>query len=155
MAALPRPYRFVAKRELLDHWLPRIYLTRLGTCFVERSDPLQSTADASRLPQVIAAGHSLAVFPEGTFTRRPGLLPFHLGAFAAAVTTDAAIVPVAVCGSRQALPDGEWMPHPSPVSLVICQPLPADSALGEDFAKSIRLRDQAKDWIAKKCGEPA
>jgi 1-acyl-sn-glycerol-3-phosphate acyltransferase len=30
-------------------------------------------------------GAPLAMFPEGTFRRSPGLLAFHLGAFAAAV----------------------------------------------------------------------
>lgn len=32
-----------------------------------------------------APGTPLAMFPEGTFRRSPGLLAFHLGAFAAAV----------------------------------------------------------------------
>ena len=33
-----------------------------------------------------ARGESLVFFPEGTFRREPGLLPFRMGAFIAAVT---------------------------------------------------------------------
>ena len=45
----------------------------------------------------------LAWFPEGTFTRMPGLLAFHLGAFEVACQAGVPIVPVAIRGTRSIL----------------------------------------------------
>jgi 1-acyl-sn-glycerol-3-phosphate acyltransferase len=39
MAVLPGPFGFVAKRELLERFILRVYLQRLGTEFVERFPP--------------------------------------------------------------------------------------------------------------------
>ncbi len=85
VAALPLRYSFVAKRELREQFVPRVYPERLGAEFVERFAARQSAEDANRLAAAAARGRSLAFFPEGTFTRVPALVPFHLGAFAAAV----------------------------------------------------------------------
>ena len=46
------------------------------------------------------AGRRLAVYPEGTLTRRPGLLAFKLGAFAAAAAAGVPVVPVTLHGTR-------------------------------------------------------
>jgi len=67
-----------------EQFVPRAHLQRLGAEFVGRATTQQSAEDANRMADVVAKGRSLAFFPEGTFTRMPGLLPFHLGAFAAA-----------------------------------------------------------------------
>ena len=75
----------MAKRELLQSLVPRVCLRRLGAAFVERFSPTRSVVDADRLAVVARVGAPLAMFPEGTFRRSPGLLAFHLGAFAAAV----------------------------------------------------------------------
>ena len=47
MAELPTPFAFVAKRELLDQALVRVYLRALGVLFIERFDTRQSL-DAAR-----------------------------------------------------------------------------------------------------------
>ncbi|OGA49488.1 MAG: acyl-phosphate glycerol 3-phosphate acyltransferase, partial [Betaproteobacteria bacterium RIFCSPLOWO2_12_FULL_62_13] len=73
VAALPIPYSFVAKRELREQFVARVYLRRLGTEFVERAVTQQSAQDAHRMAQAVAKRRSLAFFPEGTFTRMPGL----------------------------------------------------------------------------------
>ena len=43
---------------------------------------------------------SLAVFPEGTFFRPPGVLPFRLGAFRTAVDARRPIVPITLRGPK-------------------------------------------------------
>ena len=47
----------------------------------------------------LRGGTSLVVFPEGTFQRTPGLLPFRLGGFKAAVESGRPIVPIAIWGA--------------------------------------------------------
>lgn len=152
-AALPRHVGFVAKRELLGQFVPRIYLRRLGVEFVERFDARQGAEDAARLAAAVAGGRSLAFFPEGTFTPTPGLRPFHLGAFAAAAHARVPVVPVAIRGSRAWLPADQWRPRRSPLAVVICPPvLPIDGA--EGFGEAVRLRDAARAEILRHCGEP-
>jgi 1-acyl-sn-glycerol-3-phosphate acyltransferase len=58
-------------------------------------------ADATRVTAAIRDGAVVCVFPEGTFVRRPGLLPFRLGAFKAAVEAGCPIVPVVGEGWRE------------------------------------------------------
>ncbi len=147
VAALPRPFGFVAKRELQDQFIARVYLQRLGAEFVERVDTQRSVADAARLADAVARGRSLLFFPEGTFVAEPGLLPFHLGAFLAAVQAHVPVVPVALRGDREMLPDGAWWPRRGQLSVDICEPvMPADDS-GELFAAAVRLREAARRAI--------
>ena len=48
----------------------------------------------------LAAGAEIGIFAEGTLHRMPGLLPFQLGAFRAAVEADTRVVPVVLRGTR-------------------------------------------------------
>ena len=147
VAALPRAFTFVAKRELQQQWIPRIYLQRLGAEFVERSDAQRSVADAERLADAVARGRSLLVFPEGTFVAGKTLLPFHLGAFLAAARAGVPVVPVALTGTREMLPDGARWPHRARLALTMCTPLQADAAVTDGFARAVRLRNAAQRAI--------
>jgi 1-acyl-sn-glycerol-3-phosphate acyltransferase len=153
-AVLPRHIRFVAKRELESQLIPRIYLRRLATEFVERFSTQQSAADAARLVTTVAHGHSLALFPEGTFTRTPGLRAFRLGAFVAAVQAQVPVVPLAIRGSRTWLRADQWFPRRSALEITIGTPLTAPAAAPDAFAAAIRLRDAARAEIQRHCGEP-
>jgi 1-acyl-sn-glycerol-3-phosphate acyltransferase len=61
-------------------------------------------ADAEQVTAALRGGASLLFFPEGTFDRSPGLLPFRLGAFKAAVEACLPVVPIAIRGTRDILP---------------------------------------------------
>ena len=147
VAALPRPFAFVAKRELLDQIIPRVYLRRLGAEFVERFDASRSVADATRLAEAVAQRRSLAVFPEGTFVASPGLLPFHLGAFLAAARAGVPVVPVALRGHRELLPANTLWPKPARLEVEICEPLLASGDTSDVFAAAVRLREAARRAI--------
>ncbi len=150
VAALPRAFTFVAKRELLDQPIARIYLRRLGAEFVERAEAARSVADATRLADAVAQGRSLLVFPEGTFVDRPGLLPFHLGAFLAAARAGVPVVPVALRGNRELLPGNSWWPRRSRLDVHIGEPVVASGDTSDVFATAVRLRDAAHHAIARR-----
>lgn len=154
-AVLPRRYCFVAKRELQQHWLPRIFLERLGTLFVERFVAHDSAADAERLIGEVRAGHSLAYFPEGTFKRMPGLLPFRLGAFAAALQAGVPVIPVALRGTRSILRGDSTFPRRGSVHVTIGEALPVAPGGADVFTGAIQLRDRAREFICAHCGEPS
>jgi 1-acyl-sn-glycerol-3-phosphate acyltransferase len=97
-------------------------------------------------------GHSLVFFPEGTFTRTPGLLKFHTGAFASAKRADCPLVPAVLRGTRRALPPSGGLPRPGPLEMELLPPLRAAPAGGEHAVPE--LRDRARAAILAALGEP-
>jgi 1-acyl-sn-glycerol-3-phosphate acyltransferase len=152
LAALKdRPFAFVAKTELLEGFVTRVFLRGLGAAFVERFDVQKSVEHADALVARVKAGGSLIVFPEGTFQRQAGLLAFRAGAFQAAAAAGVPVVPAAIRGARSVLRDGTWLLRRSPVAISLA---PALAPEGSDWNAVLRLRDQSRAEILKRCGEP-
>jgi len=151
VAVLPRQFSFVAKRELLEGWIPRLFLKRLGAAFVERFDAQRGVEDVQQILQTVGAGSSPLFFPEGTFTRAPGLLPFRMGAFVVAAQAGLPLVPVTLRGTRSVLREGHWFPRRGVIEVVIGTPI---LPTGADWAAALRLRDAARAEILRCCGEP-
>ena len=122
-AAIPARVGYVVKGELAANPFIAPLLRALGVEFVNRLDHERSVADAASLAARLARGDALGFFPEGTLHRMPGLLPFRLGAFSAAVEGGAHVVPVTITGTRSALRDGQWIPRPGTVSVRIAPPI--------------------------------
>ncbi len=158
VAALPLAFSFVAKVELTRNPLKRILLERIQTEFVERFDRRKGVEDAQRISHAALAGRSLFFFAEGTFTRVPGLLPFHMGAFLAAAEAGLPVVPIAIRGTRSILLEDTMFPRRGMVSVVVGEPIePAavrDKAQPEIWATALKLRSLARDHILRHCGEP-
>ena len=150
-ALLPAGVRFVAKRELSAVPLGGWMMQRLGTIFVERFDTREAIEGAREVREAAGRGDPLLVFPEGTFTRAPGLRPFHLGPFVAAAQAGRPVVPVALRGTRSVLRDGSWRPRRAPVEAWIGAPI---EPRGAAWADALSLRDEARRFIAARCGEP-
>jgi 1-acyl-sn-glycerol-3-phosphate acyltransferase len=109
-------------------------------------------ASADQLAALVRDGGSFAIFPEGTFTRAPGLLPFRLGAFRAAVESRRPIVPVALKGTRSAWPDETLLVRRRPLEVTVTAPLHPE---GDGWPEMVRLRDHARAALAAETGEPA
>ena len=150
-ALLPPDFAFVVKRELEKSAFARIFLRRLGTLFVERFDAAQSAGETRKVLEAIQAGQSLVVFPEGTFQRYPGLLPFRMGTFAVAVDAGVPMVPVAIQGTRS-LPRGDdrLLRH----GRVKVSAAPAVRSEGNGWHAGVQLRDEVRAAILGRCGEP-
>jgi acyl carrier protein len=142
---------FVAKRELRDSFITRIFLGGLGAQFVERFDVQKSAENADELAGAAREGTTLIVFPEGTLLRHTGLLPFRTGAFQTAAQAQVPVVPVALRGVRSVLRDGTWYLRRAPVSVTIGAPVAPE---GSDWNAAVKLRDVVRAEILKHCGEP-
>ncbi len=151
VAALPRQFSFVAKRELKEQLIPRLYLQRIGAEFVERFGFEQSMADVKRLLHTLRCGQSLAFFPEGTFQRMAGLMPFRMGAFVLAAQAGVPVVPITIRGTRSILRSGQWLPRRGTISITINAPI---TPQGNDWSAAIKLRDATRVEILRFCGEP-
>ena len=122
-AFLPPRFTFVIKGEMQKVPLAHFLLRRIGSRFVERFVTTASSRDARNLLKAAAAGESLALFPEGTFHPEPGLHRFRLGAFAAALKGNLAIVPVVIRGSRHILPARRILPRHGRLRIDVLEPI--------------------------------
>jgi 1-acyl-sn-glycerol-3-phosphate acyltransferase len=146
-----RGFAFVAKREFQDSFVMRRLLAGFGTQFIERFDVAKSAEHAGDMAAAASSGISLIVFPEGTLTRKSGLMDFRTGAFQAAAQAGIPVIPVALRGVRSVLRDGTWYLRRAAVSVTAGAPV---APSGSDWQASVELRDRVRTEILRHCGEP-
>ena len=134
---LPTNTDFVAMSELKHAPLIGWYLRSLGAHFIARSGAA-TLEDTKSLQRALEDGRSLAIFPEGTFVRRSGLLPFKLGAFELAANSGRNVVPLVLQGTRVFLRPDQWLLSRSEIKLNV---LEAISAPGKTWQQVCEFRD--------------
>ncbi|MEN8257537.1 MAG: AMP-binding protein [Thermodesulfobacteriota bacterium] len=150
-AALPVDFSFVAKAELQERFLFRVFMSRLDVELVTRNDVEQGVLATRRIVRNGSRGKSLLFFAEGTLQRMAGLLPFRMGAFVTAAQADLSVVPLIIRGTRQKMPSGSWFPRRGLITVTIGQ---AIQPTGNDWSAAVALRDRARQEILRHCGEP-
>jgi 1-acyl-sn-glycerol-3-phosphate acyltransferase len=150
-AVIRGPLSFVAKEELAGQRVAGPFLRRIGTLFVRRMDAKGGVEDTRKVLEASRSGERIVSFPEGTLTRMPGLLGFHVGSFLVAVEAGIPVVPIVISGTRSALRGGQWFPRPSNISVHLGK---AVRAAGSDFRAAVRLRDAVRARMLALCGEP-
>lgn len=150
MATIPTDFRFVAKRRLADYPLIGTVIRRAGHVTIEKATVAQQLAGATDLAHLLRAGQQLLVFPEGTFVHPPGLLPFRLGAFKAAVEAGLPVIPIALRGTRHVLPADTWLLRRGRIEVTIGAPLTPET---RGWQAMVWLRDQARSIIGQGSGE--
>jgi 1-acyl-sn-glycerol-3-phosphate acyltransferase len=150
-AALPGEPAFAAKLELRDQFIAGPFLRRLGAYFVDRYDAAAGVTDTEAITGMAREGRPIVFFPEGTFTRRPGLVGFYLGAFKVASEAALPVVPGVIVGTRSMLRADQWLPRWVAISVSFNDPI---APTGSDFASIVQLRDKVRSVIAAQCREP-
>lgn len=150
-AVLPARFSFVIKGEMRKMPVVGFLLRRVGARFVERFDRAGSARDARRLLKAAGAGESLAVFPEGTFVKTPGLASFRAGAFAAATRAGLPVVPLVIRGSRHILPAARILPRHGHIGIDILPPIDSSHA---EYADNRSLATLARQRILAVLDEP-
>lgn len=147
----PHEYRFVAKMEVTSYPFIRAFIREMDHFAFDRTDQRARLEQVKEVERTLERGHSVFVFPEGTFAPPPGVRPFQLGAFKAAVTTGKPICPVAVRGAREILRDETVLPRPGRVTITIAPPI---FPRPDGWQEIVRLREATRAWIAQHSGEP-
>ncbi len=99
-------------------WLGKASLFRLpvvgwmmwlaGDIPVRRGDSASGKGAMADCARWLVRGVPVMIFPEGTRSAGGALLPFKDGAFRLAIESEAELLPVAVFGTRHALPKHSW-----------------------------------------------
>lgn len=150
-AALPGRYTFVVQDGAASWPVVGLIIRRMGVSFINRSSPREGSLQTRALMRRLHQGESLAVFPEGTFKRGPGLLNFRDGAFLMAARTRTPVAPCVIRGTRKMLGDGQYLPRWSLLHIDILPPVLSEDT---DREAARALRDQVRSHILQRCGEP-
>src|SRR3954468_13344351 len=171
---LRRPYVVVSNHEsfadilLISHlpwemkWLSKAELFRIpimgwmmwlvGDVPVKRGFGPSAVEAMERCREALSHRVSVMIFPEGTRSRTAELLPFKDGAFRLAIEAGVPILPLAVSGTRNALPKHDWRFRRSVAEVRVLEPIEtAGLTLADVPALKQRVRQMiitARDALA-------
>jgi 1-acyl-sn-glycerol-3-phosphate acyltransferase len=151
-AALPARFNFVVQDGAASWPYVGLVIRRMGVIFVNRMSAREGARQTRQLIRTVQEGESLAVFPEGTFRKAPGLMQFRNGAFLMAAHANVPVVPAAIRGTRRMFGEDQKLPAWSPVTIEIRPPLAARGSTDRDVVSA--LRNDARAEVLKICGEP-
>lgn len=148
--AVPVPFRFLAKRELLRVPFIGWYLRRAGHLTVDRRSVRSSIESLNEAARLIKE-HSLSVliFAEGRRSPDGTLQPFREGAAWLAIASGAEAVPAAILGTDRVLPAKDSCILPGEVQVRFGAPVsPAGFSLRDRAAFTRLLEERVRSLLA-------
>ena len=149
LAAVHPRLRILYKAEM--HRLPLLstVFDVAGFVPIQRRSREQSRFAIETAGQALRDGNSFLIFPEGTRSRTGELLAFKKGGFVMALKAKAAIVPLTILGTRQAMRKGSPIIRPVTVSVRLGAPIePSDYGLEDRDALVATTRTAMQDLLA-------
>src|SRR3954453_23147829 len=105
---LPWEMKWLSKAELFRIPIMGWMMWLVGDIPVKRGFGPSAVEAMERCREALSHRVSVMIFPEGTRSRTAELLPFKDGAFRLAIEAGVPILPLAVSGTRNALPKHDW-----------------------------------------------
>ncbi|MBR9912098.1 MAG: HAD-IB family hydrolase [Gammaproteobacteria bacterium] len=137
------------KKELANTPVLGSIMRANGAIFVDREDARAARSQLKSAAEVIRAGRSVAIAPEGTRSMSQQVAPFKHGAFVLARQTEVPVVPVILHNSGDALPRGKICVNPTTVKVTVLPPTQLHNCSREDFNARIgNLEQQYRETIA-------
>lgn len=135
------PLAYVFKKELLKIPVFGWCIGRLGMIHIDRAQRAEAWAKVAQQGEVLMdRGKWIIMFPEGTRTQRGEKGAYKLGATRLAVTTGAAVIPIAVTSGRCWPARSFWF-RPGVIDVSIGEPIAAE---GREPGE---LMAQVEQWI--------
>jgi 1-acyl-sn-glycerol-3-phosphate acyltransferase len=151
--ALPRCFGFVAKKQLFAVPFFGGVMRALGCVSVDREKHVEALGTMRDAGRIVAAGTTIAVFPEGT--RGPGdrILRLKKGPFYLAQLAGVPTVPIGIRGSAALMPRQNTGIRPGTIEVHVGAPLPPP-APGEAAAR-LALMKTVRTELSQLAGVPA
>jgi 1-acyl-sn-glycerol-3-phosphate acyltransferase len=127
LAAMPVPFKFIARSELFRIPLFGWAIRRARYISIDRENPREALKAIEEAGRRIREGMTVLIFPEGTRSKDGKLLPFLKGGFFLANRAQVPVVPVAIIGSAELHPKGSVLSppkHSGHVTVRIGAPIP-------------------------------
>lgn len=150
VSKLPWEMKWLSKRENFSLPIFGLSMRMAGDVPVKRGDPDSVRRAMARCAQWLDRGVPVMVFPEGTRVRGEEIGEFKPGAFRLAIEGGASILPVAVAGTRHALPKGDWRFGRARARVTVGAPIATTDMTLDDVD---RLTELARDAVRRLHGE--
>lgn len=146
ISCLPWEMKWLSKEAIFK--IPLMgWLMRMAGDIAVRRGEARSRADAlEECRDRLSKGVSVMIMPEGTRSATGELQPFRDGAFRLAVEMGCPILPIAVAGTRDAIPKGSWMFNRA---RAVAHVLPPVETTGLTVADVPALRDRVRSMISE------
>ncbi|MFQ5636364.1 MAG: lysophospholipid acyltransferase family protein [bacterium] len=133
----------MAKHTLFDIPILGWWLWKVGMFPVKRGESDQASFDFAL--NALRKGYVLYIAPEGTRKHEPGSPPRpHTGFIRLAQEAHCPIVPIALCGTREALPPGAKFLHLSKIAVNVGKPI---------FPEKIKLSMENRNALQQQANE--
>lgn len=127
IAHLPKSFGFISKIEVLKIPVVGSWMKIMNCVFLDRKSRNDSTKAIGTGVEVLKAGHSLLIFPEGTRSKGGPMKPFKAGSFRLALDAGVPIIPIAIQGTADIMEKNKNIMKPSTVRLTILPALSFES----------------------------
>lgn len=142
---VPKAKGFIAKIELQKVPIASTWMTKMHSLFLDRQNMRQSVKIMREAVEVLKAGHSLVIFPEGTRSKSSRMGEFKRGSLSIAAKANVPIVPVSIVDSYKIMEGNNGIRiKPSTVEIHIMKPVyPADVPPDQELTEMVRSQIQA------------
>jgi 1-acyl-sn-glycerol-3-phosphate acyltransferase len=156
---LPWEMKWLSKAELFRIPVMGWMMWLVGDIPVKRGFGPSAVEALERCRRALRLKVSVMIFPEGTRSRTSELLPFKDGAFRLAIEAGVPILPLALSGTRTALPKSSWRFGRSVAEVRVLEPVEtAGLSLADVPALKARVREmivQSRDALQGTTREPS
>jgi 1-acyl-sn-glycerol-3-phosphate acyltransferase len=143
---LPWEMKWLSKAELFRIPVMGWMMWLVGDIPVKRGFGPSAVEAMERCRAMLSRRVSVMIFPEGTRSRTAELLPFKDGAFRLAIESGVPILPLAVSGTRNALPKHDWRFGRSVAEVRVLDPIETAGLTLDDVPA---LKSRVRELIVK------
>ena len=123
----------LAKKEIARIPLIRGWMRQLQCVFLDRENPRSAVASINAATEIVAAGYSMVVFPEGTRSKTGQVADFKPGAFKIAQKNKVPVVPFVIEGTAGLMERNHNRIHGGSVFMRVLPPLDTAGYTREDW----------------------
>ncbi|CAA9297764.1 MAG: Acyl-CoA:1-acyl-sn-glycerol-3-phosphate acyltransferase [uncultured Gemmatimonadetes bacterium] len=143
---LPWEMKWLSKEAIFKIPMMGWMMRMAGDIAVRRGEARSRAEALEECRDRLSKGVSVMIMPEGTRSATGELQPFRDGAFRLAVEMGCPILPIAVAGTRDAIPKGTWVINRA---RAVARVLPPVETAGLTMADVPALRDRVRAMIGE------
>jgi 1-acyl-sn-glycerol-3-phosphate acyltransferase len=150
---LPRCFGFIAKKQLFSLPFFAGVMRALGCVPIDRASRTDALASMKQAAEIVRAGTTIAVFPEGTRTPGDRIAPLKKGAFHLVQLAQVPSVPIGIRGAGALMPRQNTGIRPGVIEVHVGPPIPPPPP--DDDEARLALRDQVRAELCRLAALPA